>query len=388
MFYPASGHPGATPSSITVPTVNPGYRPAQRLVFAFALATLGCGPTLLAGRLTEPGSIAPMTDATLTVAAGRIFVDERTAKFGMDEDSVLAVELGVTNGDREPYSLSAASISCWLELAPDRPAETRSLTPAGGGEGPFPQGEALDDLKLGSVSIPAGQTRSYWVVFRGYRYPGSDVPRKVTISLPDARGRRVELVIADPARGQLRWEVAPLAGTMIYGIQNIALMGPALDGMGMTALIGNVSRAGPILWDFALTSRTFVLQEGGLMSPTSTFSGLGVSAHVTLPLAGWGAWQDPRQFGVYAGGEAQVLVPVQRTRQPGEPMPQPNVYGALIAEGGIEFDIGTLRPAATPFPLSFTGLSAPRWSLRFGYTYWRAGGGDSHGYVSALRLAF
>ena len=75
-------------------------------------------------------------------------------------------------------------------------------------------------------------------MFRGYRYPGSDVPRKVTISLPDARGRRVQLVIADPARGQLRWEVTPFAGTMIYGIQNTALIGPALDGMGMSALIG------------------------------------------------------------------------------------------------------------------------------------------------------
>ena len=239
--------------------MNPSTAPWR---LAFALATLGCGPTLLAGRLTEPGSIAPMTDATLTVAAGRIFVDEGTAKFGMHEDSVLAVELGITNGDREPFSLNAASISCWLELAPDLPAETRSLTPAGGGEGPFPEGSALDDLKLGSVSIPPGQTRSYWVVFRGYRYPGSDVPRKVTISLPDARGRRVQLVIADPARGQLRWEVKPFAGTMIYGIQNTALLGPALDGVGTAVLIGGVSRAGPILWDFALTSRTFV-QQGG-----------------------------------------------------------------------------------------------------------------------------
>ncbi len=387
MFYLAPGQP-AQPSAITVPTVNPRYRPGRRLVFAFALAALGCGPTLLAGRLTEPGSIAPMTDATLTVAAGRIFIDSRTTNFGMGEDSVMAVELGITNSDREPYSLSAASISCWLELAPDLPAETRSLTPAGGGEGPFPEDSALDDLKLGSVSIPPGQTRSYWVVFRGYRYPGSDVPRKVTISLPDARGRRVQIVIADPARGQLRWEVKPVASTMIYGIQNTALFGPALDGMGMSALIGGVSRAGPILWDFAVTSRMFVEQEGGLMSPTSTFSGLGGSAHVTLPLAGWGAWQDPRQVGIYAGGEAQILTPVQRKQQPGEPIPQPVWHGALIGEGGIEFDIGTLRPGTTPFPISFAGPSAPRWSLRFGYTYWRAGGGDSHGYVSSLRLAF
>jgi len=127
---------------MTAPTVDPRCRRERGLALAFAFAALGCGPTLLAGRLTEPGSIAPMTDATLTVAAGRIFVDEGTAKFGMDEDSVIAVELGVTNGDREPYSLSAASINCWLELASDLPAETRSLTPAGGGEGPFPQDTA------------------------------------------------------------------------------------------------------------------------------------------------------------------------------------------------------------------------------------------------------
>jgi hypothetical protein len=371
---PRAGVVRATPSAVAALTL--------------ALATLGCGPTLLAGRLTEPGSIAPMTDATLTVAAGRVFVDQGTIDFGMGEDSVLAVELGITNSDRAPLSLNAASISCWLELAPDLPAQTRSLTPAGGGEGPFPEGSDLDDLKLGSVSILPGQTRSYWVVFRGYRYPGSDVPRKVTISLPDARGRRVQLVIADPARGQLRWEVKPFASTMIYGIQNTALLGPTLDGVGTEVLIGGVSRAGPILWDFALTSRTLVQQGGPLMSPTSTFSGLGWSAHVTLPLAGWGAWQNPRQVGIFAGGEAQVFVPVQRTREAGEPAPQVALHGGLIGEAGIEFDIGTLRPAATPFPISFAGLSAPRWSLRMGYSYWRAAGGDSHGYVSSLRLAF
>src|SRR4029079_3196379 len=130
-----------------------------------------------------------------------------------------------------PYTLSAASISCWMELSPDAPGETRSLTPAGGGEGAFPSDLSLEDQQLGSTTIAPGQSKSYWVLFRGYRYAGSDVPRKITISLPDARWRRVQLVIADPARGQLRWEVKPRAITLFYGLQNTSLFGPGLDGI-------------------------------------------------------------------------------------------------------------------------------------------------------------
>ena len=151
----------------------------------------GCGPSFREARLTQPVSMSPMADATVSVEAGRVFVTDDVVTSGMIDDSALAVELGITNGGAAPYTLSAASIWCWMELSPDAPGETLSLTPAGGGEGDFPKGLSLEDQQLGSTTIPPGETRHYWVVFRGYRYPGSDAPRRISVLLPDARGRRI-----------------------------------------------------------------------------------------------------------------------------------------------------------------------------------------------------
>src|SRR4029079_8074450 len=168
-----------------------------------------------------------------------------------------------------PYTLSAASISCWMELSPDAPGETRSLTPAGGGEGAFPSDLSLEDQQLGSTTIPPGQSRRYWVLFRGYRYAGSDVPRKITVLLPDPRGRRIQVVIADPARGQLRWEVTPKRSGYMYGIQNTSLLAPGLTATGIAGNLGLVAIAGPIMWDVGLTTRLLVQSQGRLNSPTS-----------------------------------------------------------------------------------------------------------------------
>jgi hypothetical protein len=353
-----------------------------------AAGLYGCGNSFRAARLTRPVSMSPLADATVSVEAGRVFVTEDVVGSGLGDGSALAVELGITNAGREPYQLSAASISCWMELSPDLPGETLSLTPAGGGEGSFPEDLAPDDMKLGSTTIPPGQTRRYWVVFRGYRYPGSEVPRRITVLLPDPRGRRVEVVIADPARGQLRWEVNAAASGLTYGLQNISLLAPGLTAMAMSGQVARVARAGPILWDVGITARTLVQLEGRLVSKTSSFSGIGATAHVTWPLAKWGAWQDPRWFGLYAGGEAQVLTALEPPPEAGEPMRQPKIYGVLAAEGGVEFDIGALHPAATPFPISFTGPALPRWSFRVGYTHWFVDGLNSGGYSTLLRLAW
>lgn len=347
----------------------------------------GCTSPFRAARLTQPVSMSPMSDAILSVEAGGIYVTDDLINTGMNEDTVLAVELGITNAGREPYALNAAATTCWMELSPDQPGETLSLTPSAGGEGSFPTDLASQDYTLGSITIPPGQTRKAWLMFRGYRYAGSDVPRKISVSLPDQRGRRVQVVIADPARGQLRWEVKQNTGTLIYGVHNTALFGPELDGMGMAAMLGGIKRYGRLLSSFGVTSRIFIEQEGSLTSPTSSFAGTGVFGSVTMPLAGWGAWQDPRQFGVYAGGELQVLTPIQ-TRASAKNMQGAEFHGAAAAEGGLEFDIGAVRPAATPFPLSYATLSAPRWALRVGYVHWWTGGGDSNGYVTSLVLAW
>jgi len=355
---------------------------------ALALAALGCGPSFRAAHLSQPVSMSPMSDATISVEAGRVLVTDGVVSSGVGDDAVIAVEIGVTNAGAQPYSLSAASISCWLELSPDLPGETLSLTPAGGGEGAFPDGLAIDDMRLGSTTIPPGESRHYWVAFRGYRFPGSDVPRRMKVLIPDARGRRVTLVIADPANGRLRWEMNPPKMGLMYGVTNTSLLASGLNLTAIGGSIGEVSRAGPILWDAGLTSRLLVQQRGGLSSPTSSFMGTGVTAHVTWPFTGWGAWQDPRQVGLYAGGEAQLLIAIQPPPEKGQMAQQPSTYGTLAAEAGVEFDIGAQRPAMTPFPISWTGPSLPRWTFRVGYTHWFAGGLNSGGYTTAIRFAW
>jgi hypothetical protein len=340
--------------------------------------------------LRQPISMAPMSDATLSVELGRVFVTGDVLKSGMGEESALAVVLGITNAGREDYALSAASISCWMELSKDLPAETRSLTPAGGGEGDFPGG-ALDELQLGSAKIPAGGTRHYWVVFRGYTYAGSDVPRKIIVSLPDARGRRVQIVIADPARGDLRWDTAPPTTGAAYGVQNTSVYAPGFTASAIGAEISLVTRRGPIMYDLGLISGLVVESKGRTLSETSAFTSLGGQAHLTLPLLTWGNWQDPRQFGLYGGGGLQALVEVPGANHDSKVAPR--TYGVVSVEGGVELDVGAhAPPAASPFPISYSRALLPRWSIRLGYNHWFIGGDNvdlnSGGYTTSFRLAW
>lgn len=357
-------------------------------VLASVFVALGCGPSFRAVHLSQPVSMSPMSDATISVEAGRVFVTDNILGSGMGEDTALGVEIGVTNGGREPYALSAATLACLLELSPDRPGETLSLTPAGGGDGSFPENLGLEDLKLGSTTIPPGESRRYWVVFRGYRYDGSDVPRKITISLPDTRGRRVQLVIADPAQGTLRWEVKPGSTGFAYGLQNSSLYASGLTVTAMAGTLAFVGRAGPVLWDAGLTSRILVEPQGGLNSPTSAFTGSGVSGHAAWLFTGWGSWQDPRRIGLFAGGEAQALLAIMRPTPAGEMPPKPILYGALSVEGGLQVDFGAVRFAPSPFPISWDGPSLPRWSLRVGYTHWFTHGLNSGGFMTSIRFAW
>jgi hypothetical protein len=357
-----------------------------------AVAALGCGRSFRAASLTQPVSMSPMVDPIVAVQVGHVMLTDDAFASGMGDGTALAVELGVTNAGREPFTISAASFSCWLELSPDRPGETLSLTPTGGGEGGLPDHLAFDDMSLASTIIPPGQHTLYWVVFRGYRYSSSDVPRRITVSLPDPRGRRIQLVIADPARGDLRWEIQPTTSGITYGVQNSALLAPGLTATAVSAQISRVARAGPILWEVGLSTRVMVQTEGRLTPAASagptTFSGTGVTAHVTWPVLRWGGWQDPRWFGLFAGGEAQLLAAIEKPPAEGEMMKTPTVHGTLAPEGGVELNIGAIRTAANPFPLSFTAPGLFRWSFRFGYTHLFAGGLNSGGYVTSLRLAW
>jgi len=361
-----------------------------QVVFVFAVAALGCGGLFHPVTLPRPISMSPMSDATLSVELGHVFVTGDVLHSGMGEESALAVVLGITNNGREPYTVSAGSMSCWMELSPDLPGETRSFTPAGGGEGDF-QDADLDDLKIGSITIPAGATRHTWVVFRGYRFAGSDVPRKITVSLPDAKGRRVQVVIADPAHGDLRWETAPGRTGATYGVQNTSVFAPAFTATAIGAQISLVTRVGPIMYDLGLTSGMILESKGRALSETSGFTSTGGNAHLTLPLTTWGNWQDPRQFGIYGGFGLQLLLEVPGAMHDAKVAPR--TYGVVSLDGGLELDVGGHSPpAASPFPIWYSRAWLPRWTIRFGYTHWFLAGDNvdlnSGGYVTSFRLAW
>jgi hypothetical protein len=374
-----------------MPTVKPSVSTiAAVIALSAALTALGCGSPFHPVTLPRSISMSPMADATLSVELGRVFVTGDLLASGMGEDSALAVVLGITNTGREPFTLNAGSMSCWMELSPDLPGETRSLTPAGGGEGDSP-GSDLDDLQLGSATIPAGASRHYWVVFRGYRYAGSDVPRKITVSLPDARGRRVELIIADPARGDLRWDMVPGRTGAAYGVQNVSVYAPGFTTTGIAPQISLVTRVGPILYDLGLTSGMYLESKGRMLSETSGFTSTGGHAHLTLPFVTWGNWQDPRQLGVYGGANLQLLIEIPGSNH--DAMVPLRTYGVVSFEGGIELDVGAHgAPAASPFPISYSRPLLPRWTLRFAYTHWFIAGDkvdlNSGGYATSVRFAW
>jgi hypothetical protein len=362
-----------------------------QVLFVLAPATLGCGGAFHPVTLPRPISMSPMSDATLSVELGHVFVTGDLLHSGMGEESAIAVVLGITNTGREPYAVSAGSMSCWMELSPDLPGETRSLTPAGGGEGDF-TGADLDDLRIGSITIPPGATRHTWVVFRGYRFAGSDAPRKIIVSLPDQKGRRVEVVIADPSRGDLRWEAAPARTGAAYGVTNTSVFAPAFTTEGIAANISLVTRVGPIMYDLGLTSGMYLQTKGRALSETSGFMATGGNAHLTLPVVTWGNWQDPRQFGIYGGFGLQLLLEVPNG-DTHDPKVAPRTYGVVSLEGGIELDVGAHGPpAASPFPISYSRSLLPRWTLRAGYTQWFLGGDNvnllSAGYTTSIRLAW
>lgn len=349
-----------------------------------SLVAAGCGPWLRPVRLSAPVSVS---DGELVVQVERLQLTDDLIFEGVTEDTALVVELSLTNATARPFTLSTASLSCWMALDVARPGDTLSLSPAAGGEGPFPGDVELEDAGLAAVAVPPGQTRQAWVVFRGYRYAGSDVPRRITLLVPAVRGQRMELVLADPARGTLRWNVPARTSGWMLGLQNTALGGNHLNGTAMSSQITRVARAGPLLWDISLASTLLVQSHGDLKSPTSSFVASGLNAHLTAPLLSWGPEQDPRQLGVYGGGQAHLLVAIDAQRAEGDTTP-PQTYGALAAELGLELDIGALRPARSPFPLSAPGRAVPRWFLRAGYVHWWAGGGGSDGYTTGFRLAW
>jgi hypothetical protein len=359
-------------------------RVAVHVSLGVALMAAACGPVFREARLSEP---ARATAGDLRVEVQRVRLTDDMIENGVGDDAALIVELTASNTGSQAYRVEASSLWCLMAIDATRPDQTLLLPPSASGEGQFP-GRAPEDATLQPLEVPAGQTRSFWVLFRGYRFSGSDVPRRITLTLPGADGRRLELVLADPARGLLRWDLTPRNSAWMVGFQDESLFGSYVRATGASTEIARISRVGSLLWEVGVTTGLLVETPGALRSPTSSFETFGLEAHLTAPIWKWGPPFDPRRLGLYAGAETRILIALEPPRSLDDKSVPPH-YGAFDPEVGIELDIGALRDAATPFPLSNAGRNPlPRWLLRYGYTHAWIGHGTSDGLVSSFRLVW
>jgi hypothetical protein len=346
-----------------------------------SLTTAACGQSFLPVRPSEPLTSAA---GDVTASVDGVWVTQEMRDTGMGDDQALAVQLSVTNMGREPRELSPSTFACLMELDPRRPGETRSLLSAGGATGTFPDELPEEGSLLSSIAVPPGETRTLWALFRGYVFPGGDVPRRIVVRIPITGALPIELVVADPVRGNLRWQVKPPPSAYAIGIRSTSLFG-GLTAQSVSNDITRVARAGPLLWEIGLTSTLFVQSKGPLVSQTSSFLGSGLVGRLTWPVFHWGTELEPRQLGLYAGGSATLLIEIIGDR-PASDMTPPQTYGMFTGEAGVELDVGAMRFAPTPFPLSPANQPLPRWMFRLAYTHASIGGVQADGYMTTLRL--
>jgi hypothetical protein len=358
--------------------------PALLVAGVAALAATACRTSFVPLRVTDAVTGA---GAGLRADVTRIWLTDNVPSDGLGPNSALAVELELHNAGAQPVSLNPMSLVCVMELDAAHPAETLALLPGGGGEGGFPGKMPPERAVQAPLEIPAGQTRSLWVLFRGYRYPESEVPRRIVLRIANGDGPPLALTLADPARGKLRWALPAKRSGWTVGFLNTTLFNDHLDASVVGTQIAHITRWRRLLWEVGLASSVLVQKRGVLMSSTSSFMGSGLATRAAVPVVLWGTAREPRQLGFYGGGQALVLLETQ-VPQPANDPAAAHIYGVLAAEAGLELEVGAVHFKATPFPLSQIGRVLPRWSIRAGYTHWWVAGGGSHGYISGLRLAW
>jgi hypothetical protein len=357
-----------------------------RTVCAVAsLVLFGCGAAgYREARLTQS---AELVARGFSVEVARVFLNEDTVTDGVADGTALVVELEITNRGTAPYQLNPGKLWCMLQIDTRHPDETRLFPPSVSGDGAFP-GEPPEALELSVITVAPGQTRTTWVLFRGYRFADSDIPRRVTLTLPDPDGRTLELVLADPAEGYLRWTVPSTHSSWTFGVQSDAVYGGYAQLQMVSTRLSRLAQAGRFLWDVGLVSTTVVQVKGELRSKSSSFGGTGFDLHLTMPLWQWGEASSPIRLGPYAGGEVELLIATEPT-QTGTGAKAPPIYGDFAPEIGLEVDVGTLRLAKTPFPLLADKHNPlPRWLFRVGYTHNWVGHGAADGYLSSFRMAW
>jgi hypothetical protein len=345
----------------------------------------GCGAAgYREARLTQP---ALVTSRTFAVQVSRVFLNEETVTDGVGENAALVVELEIENHGAATYRLNPGQIWCLLQIDTRHPDQTRLFPASVSGDGTF-VGFVPEGVEVPPVDVAPGQTRTAWVLFHGYRFADSDIPRRVTLTFPDPEGRTIELVLADPALGYLRWTVPPTHSTVTFGVQDRAVYSSYAQLQAVSTRLSRLARTRRFLWDIGITSTTFIQVKGALRSTSSSFGGVGFDFHLIAPVFSWGDPADPVRLGPFVGAEAQLLVATQPTQTDPNAAPPP-IYGEFGPEVGLEMDVGAVRLARTPFPIVPDRHNpVPRWLFRIGYTHTWIGHGTADGYISGFRIAW
>ena len=220
---------------------------------ALTLVVAGCGATYREVRPSEPIGAA---GGDLRVDVQRVFLTDDTIENGVADGMGLVVELAVANGGPRPYSLKPTTLWCLMQVDARKPKETRLLPPSVNGDGAFP-GAPPEGADLNQIDVAPGQTQSFWVLFRGYQFAGSDLPRRITLTMPDAEGGALELVLADPARGDLRWEVPPTRSAWYLGVRSGSLYGGYAQATAISTRVSRLARGG------AFSGTSAILVGGG-----------------------------------------------------------------------------------------------------------------------------
>ena len=247
------------------------------------------GGGIPSGGLTQP---AELVARGFSVEVSRVYLNEETVTDGVADGTALVVELEITNHGTATYRLYPGQVWCVLQIDTRHPDEARMFPPSVSGDGVFP-GEVPEVMELPIIDVAPGQTRTAWVLFRGYRFTDSDIPRRVSLTLPDAQGRTAELVLADPREGYLRWAVPPTHSTFTFGVQSSAVYGGYAQLQMVSTRLSRQARAGRYLWDVGLVSTTVVQVKGVLRSTSSSFGGTGFDVHLTMPVWQWGEPASP-----------------------------------------------------------------------------------------------
>jgi len=355
---------------------------AAALAVAVAVGLAGCGAAFIPVRPSEP---VTATVGTLRAEVARLWLTDDVRDRGLDDDVDLVVELDVRNDGADARRVAPGSCSLLMELDARRPGETRALPSGGGGEGEFLGDEPDDGSLLAPVTIPPRQSRRVWALFHGYRFDGSDRPRRITLRAPFDAGVLV-LDLADPARGDERWETPAATHGVALGLKSLSLVGGGLRASAPATEVTFTGRRGRLAWDLGLVSSILVEQRGPLVSSTSAFSTSGLTGHLMWPALTWGGAQDPRQLGVFVGGSSSFALELPASSTPSGT--KPHAYGLYTAEGGLELTFGAAHLAPSPFPLTPANAPLPRWSFRVGYAQAWSDGVTAGGYLTALRFIF